>query len=56
MKKLLLVSIIFILASCGPNGNDVTIEEIKADKEVKIQKEKTLQLQLQLKIEKEKNK
>lgn len=50
------MSTILVLASCGPNGNDVTIEEIKADKEVKIEKEKTLQLQLKLKIEQEKNK
>lgn len=43
-------------SSCGPNGNEVSIEEIKADKEVIIEKEKTKQHQLMLKIEQEKNK
>jgi hypothetical protein len=56
MRKILLLSTILALASCGPNANDVTIEEIKSEKEVQISKEKTEQLKLQLKIEKEKNK
>jgi len=55
MKNILLLSTM-LLASCGPNGNEASIEAIKADKEVIIEKEKTKQHQLMLQIEKEKNK
>jgi hypothetical protein len=55
MKKILLLFGVMILTSCV-DGNTVKIEEIKAYKEIKIEKEKTTQLELQLEIEKEKNK
>jgi hypothetical protein len=56
MKKFLLIPILFAATSCGSNANDVSIEEIKANKEVEIEKEETKQMQVQLKIEQEKSK
>ena len=56
MKKFLLLSAILIsVSSCGTNGNDAYIEEVKAEKDVLIEQEKTKQMEIQLKIEKEKS-
>lgn len=56
MKKFLLLSAILISASsCGTNGNDAYIEEVKAEKDVLIEQEKTRQMEIQLKIEEKKS-
>ena len=55
MKKFLLSAILISVSSCGTNGNDAYIEEVKAEKDVLIEQEKTKQMEIQLKIEKEKS-
>lgn len=55
MKKILLFTILISVSSCGTNGNDVYIEEVKAEKDVLIEQEKTKQMEIQLKIEEEKS-
>jgi starvation-inducible outer membrane lipoprotein len=50
VKKLLFISILFVLTGCGTMPNDVSVAEIEAERDIEIAKEKTKQLELELEI------